>query len=76
MGLDISFITNDEPGERIAEKIPEGVNAVMVAALPRLGQEARGQLVQDLIDRKLPSYSLIGTTAVKNGLMMAMSAGF
>ncbi|MEM9593933.1 MAG: TolC family protein [Acidobacteriota bacterium] len=61
----------DPEGDLVA-LIPEDVDAVMVGGLPRLDQEEGVQrLVDGLIDRGLPSYSLVGDSLVNRGLMVA-----
>lgn len=58
------------PGERnVANRISPEVDGVMVAGLPRMPDAELAEFVQQLIDRKLPSYSLVGTDLVHSGLL-------
>ncbi len=70
-GLSLSFILNTAKDEDLAAKIPETTEAVMVAALPRLSPAGRQRFIQQLIIKNIPSYSLIGTTAVEQGMLAA-----
>ena len=70
-GLELTFIFNSESEENLAAKIPDTVEAVMVAALPRLSTAAQDRFIQQLLERGIPSYSLIGTTPVERGMLAA-----
>jgi outer membrane protein TolC/ABC-type uncharacterized transport system substrate-binding protein len=71
LGIELVFVLSDSAEENLAQKIPANVDAVMVAAIPRLNAAGQQQLIDDLIQRRLPSYSLIGTTPVTNGMLAA-----
>ena len=71
LGIELTYVLNSAADENLADKIPGYVDAVMVAAVPRLSQAGRDQLIEELIRRNLPSYSLIGTTPVERGLLAA-----
>ena len=70
-GIELTYVLNSAADENLADKIPGHVDAVMVAAIPRLSPAGRNQLIKELIRRNLPSYSLIGATAVEQGLLAA-----
>jgi outer membrane protein TolC/ABC-type uncharacterized transport system substrate-binding protein len=71
LGIELVFVLNDSATENLARKIPDNVDAVMVAAIPRLNTTGQQQLIDELIRRRLPSYSLIGTTPVTKGMLAA-----
>ena len=71
LGVEIVYVLNTAADENLVDKIPEDVDAVMVAALPRLSPAGRRILIDQLRSRKLPSYSLIGSTPVKKGMLAA-----
>jgi outer membrane protein len=70
VGVDLRFMTHTgEPNP--VDKIPSDIQAVIVAPLPRLQQDRRASLIDGLINRKLPSFSLSGDAEVAEGLLMA-----
>ena len=71
LGIRLSYVLNDSENQDLASAIPDDVDAVMVAALPRLDRNARATLIENLKKRRLPSYSLIGTSPVEQGLLAA-----
>ena len=46
-------------------------DAVMLGPLPRMDRTGSKQLIEGLATRGLPSYSLIGTTSVQHGVLVA-----
>lgn len=71
MGATMTYVLNNSADESLVEKIPPDIDAVMVAAVPRLTPKGRLLLISELINRRLPSYSLIGTTPVEKGMLAA-----
>ena len=71
LGIELTYVLNTDENEDVVAKIPSHIEAVMVATVPRLNSAARQQLIYHLNAEKLPSYSLIGTTPVKNGMLAA-----
>jgi outer membrane protein TolC/ABC-type uncharacterized transport system substrate-binding protein len=71
LGIELTYVVNSEENEDVVAKIPDHVQAVMVAAVPRLNASARQQLIYHLNAENLPSYSLIGTTPVEKGMLAA-----
>ncbi len=70
VGIDLRFVAHTgEPNP--VDKIPADIQAVLVAPLPRLKQEDRTALIDGLIKRKLPSFSLSGDAEVGEGLLMS-----
>ncbi len=70
-GVNLSYVLNADADEDLAAKIPDDREAVMVGILPRLSREGRRQFIDGMIKRKLPSFSFVGTTPVKNGMLAA-----
>ncbi len=68
--VDLHFILQTTQDEDLASKLPSDTDAVVVTSLPRLGPAAMNRLIGGLIKRRLPSYSLIGSHLVKQGLLM------
>ena len=71
LGIDLTYVLNTKENEDVVAKIPDHVQAVIVAPVPRLNAAARQQLIYHLNAEKLPSYSLIGTTPVNQGMLAA-----
>ena len=69
-GIDLRFVSHSGESNPV-EKIPSDIQAVFVAPLPRLKPEDRGALIEGLIKRKLPSFSLSGDAEVAEGLLMS-----
>lgn len=70
-GLDLQFVLQQKPDEDLADKLPEGIDAVVITSLPRLGSVGRKQLINALIEKRIPSYSLPGSHLVEQGILMA-----
>ena len=71
LGVELVYLPVADPDTNIVAEIPENVEAVIVTALPRLKVDQRRKLIQDLIQSRLPSYSVIGTTPVEQGMLAA-----
>ena len=69
--VELHFILQTTQDEDLASKLPDDVDAVVVTSLPRLGSVAMNNLIKTLINKKLPSYSLIGSHLVEQGILMA-----
>jgi len=70
-GVELHFILQTRQDENLATKIPNDIDAVVVTSLPRLTPRAMKQLIAALINKRLPSYSLVGSHLVTQGLLMA-----
>ncbi len=68
--IQLIIITQTAVAEDLAAKLPPDTDAVMLAPLPRLNETARQTLVDALLQRRLPSYSWIGDTAVEQGVLV------
>lgn len=71
LGIELDYVLQDSAEDDLVARIPGDTEAVMLAALPRLDTAARTALVQGILERRLPSYSLVGTTPVANGILAA-----
>ncbi|MBX2867918.1 MAG: TolC family protein [Acidiferrobacterales bacterium] len=71
LGVALVYIPVADPKTDIVGEIPSEVEAVIVTALPRLNVNQRRQLIENLNNAKLPSYSVIGTTPVRQGMLAA-----
>ena len=70
-GVELHFILQTKQDEDLAGKLPEDIDAVVVTSLPRLGSVAMNRLIKALIKKRLPSYSLIGSHLVEQGVLMS-----
>lgn len=70
-GIELHFILQTRQDENLATKIPNDIDAVVVTSLPRLTPRAMTQLITALINKHLPSYSLVGSHLVTQGILMA-----
>ena len=71
LGIELVFILQENPADDLVARIPDDADAVMLGPLPRMDQAGRTRLVEGLIARGLPSYSLLGTTPVRHGVLAA-----
>jgi len=70
-GVELRFILQTTQDEDLASKLPEDIDAVVVTSLPRLAPVAMNRLIKALIKKRLPSYSLIGSHLVEQGVLMS-----
>lgn len=70
-GVELHYILQTTQDEDLASKLPGDVDAVVVTSLPRLGPVAMNRLIKALIKKRLPSYSLIGSHLVEQGVLMS-----
>ncbi len=54
----------------ILDQLPAGVDAVVIGALPRVSRADRQQLLQQLKQRNLPSFSVMGVELVEAGALV------
>ncbi|MDJ0709015.1 MAG: TolC family protein [Woeseiaceae bacterium] len=71
--IELVPITHDGADHALAERVPEGTDAVFVSGLPRMPKDAFLELVEAINDRGLASYSFVGTEDVEAGLLMTSS---
>lgn len=70
-GVELRFILQTAQDEDLIRQLPEDIDAVVVTSPPRLGPAAMKRLIHDLIIKRIPSYSLIGSHLVDQGLLMS-----
>jgi len=70
-GVELHFILQTTQDEDLASKLPEDIDAVVVTSLPRLNPVEMNRLIKALINKRLPSYSLIGSHLVEQGVLMS-----
>jgi len=70
-GVEIQFTLQHTRNEDLAAKIPEDADVVVVTDLARLDPTAMKQLIATLIEKRLPSYSLLDSQLVDLGILMA-----
>lgn len=70
-GVTLRFVLQTQPNEDLAAKLPEDAEAVVVTSMPRLSASALLQLIAALLERRIPSYSLIGSHLVEQGILMS-----
>jgi len=70
-GVELHFIMQIKQDEDLASKLPDDIEAVVVTSLPRLAPAALDRLIKALNKRRLPSYSLIGSHLVEQGVLMS-----
>ncbi|MEM9399123.1 MAG: TolC family protein [Verrucomicrobiota bacterium] len=67
MGVELSFIIYDGDAQKLASKIPSGIDTVLYAALPTVDEENIKTLIETVNARKLLSFSLRGERYVQLG---------
>ena len=70
-GVTLEFITNSDANEDLMAKIPDDIEAVMVAPLPRLSSAAQKNLIDGLIQRQLPGFTYDDGISVEKGMLMS-----
>ncbi|WP_324171572.1 TolC family protein [Sulfurimonas sp.] len=56
--------------EDLFSKFPKEIDAVMIGTLPRMSIEQKTELLTKLIERGLPSYSIVDSELVEQGALM------
>ena len=70
-GVELRFIQQRSRNEDLVARLSADVEAVVVTDLTRLDAAAMRHLITSLIEKKLPSYSLLDSSLVEQGLLMA-----
>jgi outer membrane protein len=70
-GVELRFVLQTQADDDLVAKLPEDTEAVVVTHMPRMNDDAMKRLIDALIERRIPSYSLIGSDLVERGLLMA-----
>jgi len=71
-GIEITLVPVGTSIQPALEALPDGTEAVYVTPLLRIPLKEFDALVQGLIDRKLPSFSLFGREEVERGLLASI----
>jgi outer membrane protein TolC len=74
-GFALSVIPAEDRAQPVLDAIPEEVDAVYLAPLLRFTDAEFDSLVHRLIERKLPSFSLLGRTDVARGVLAGIAPG-
>lgn len=74
LGLDITVVPVGASASEALGALPPDTEAVYVAPLLRLPDAEFDALVRGLIERKLPSFSLLGETEVARGILASLRA--
>ncbi len=70
LGINIRYIPHyGGSDEDLVAQIPSDVDAVLIGALARMNEEQQAKMIDDLISRGLPSYSLLGSQLVEQGVL-------
>lgn len=69
--VELLFIQQRTRNEDLAARLPQAVDCVVVTDLARLDGAATDRLIAALIEKELPSYSLLDSQLVERGLLMA-----
>ncbi|NOZ54770.1 MAG: TolC family protein [Gammaproteobacteria bacterium] len=72
-GIELLFVQQRSRNEDLAIKLPETIDAVVVTDLARLDAATTWRLIKALIEKRLPSYSLLDSQLVEQGLLMAQA---
>ncbi|WP_121626399.1 TolC family protein [Poseidonibacter antarcticus] len=67
--INLNFIRQKNPNDNLIDKIPTNSDAIMIAALPQITKKAKEELINGLILKKLPSYSLTPEINVEEGIL-------
>ena len=70
LGVRTSVVAMGDSVDRALDSIPADADAVLVGPLLRLSNESMQTLARGFIDRRLPSFSIIGRSGLANGLLM------
>ncbi len=71
--INLLEVSHDGTDHDLASRIPPAADAVFVAGLPRMPQTAFRDMVDDINELGLPSYSFAGVRDVELGLLMTNS---
>ncbi len=69
--VELFFVQQQARNEDLAGRLPPNSDCAVVTDLARLGPAAMDRLIAALIEKKIPSYSLLDSQLVERGLLMA-----
>jgi len=70
-GVELLFVQQRARNENLAARLPAGIDCVVVTGQGLLSPAAMDRVIATLIEKKLPSYSLLDAHLVEQGLLMA-----
>ena len=73
LNLEVTYVPVGDSLEKALEEIPSDTQAVYVAPLLQLPPGDFDRLVEALVERRLPSFSLWGQSEVRGGLLASLS---
>lgn len=69
LGIEAIYIDAKKSADEVFSALPPDIDAVYVAPILNISSDEFDRLVQGLIERKLPSFSLIGRREVEKGIL-------
>lgn len=72
-GVNLIEVAHDGSDHRLMERVPPEADAVFLAGLARMPEDAFDELIEAINDAGLPSYSFAGVTDVERGLLVTNS---
>jgi len=76
LGVRVTVLPVAETIDGVLENFPAGVDAVYIAPLLQLRASEFDRLVSELIERRLPSFSMFGDTDVERGILASVNHEF
>jgi len=70
-GAELLFIQQRKRNENLAARLPSGIDCVVVTGQGRLSPATMDRVIATLIEKRLPSFSLLDARLVEQGLLMA-----
>ena len=67
--IKLNFLRQKNPNDNMIKNIPSNSDAVMITALPLITTKAKKELINGLILKKLPSYTLTPEISVEEGIL-------
>ena len=67
--INLNFLRQKNPNDNLINKIPNNTDAIMIAALPKITTKAKKELINGLISKKLPNYTLSPEISVEEGIL-------
>ena len=72
-GITMSFVGHNGVDHNLLDKFPADVDGLMIAGLPRLPKAQMANLLEQINERQLPSFSLLGSDGVRQGMLVSDS---
>lgn len=76
LDIDIQFVPVAPSLASPLANLPPNTEAVFVSPLLGFSQDQVGRIISELIERRLPSFSAMGTNEVKQGMLMGLAPEF